>query len=174
MNTTNKSRYTKLLQRILSTLEENSESAFLNYFQGKYVSREQQWAAWGRLDAPFATSMAAEQWHRKLKDTELGNKKNGRADFLIDVLIKYPDKYAAHLLSHEMRFSTVTKRQDMTHRNHKDAIDVPCDAEVLEPCCVWMVSGKGGRVQVEKAFECKCKVNFTIVFILFHYGVVSF
>lgn len=161
LNLVNKSAYTKHLQRFISTLRDKQEDPFADYFEKYYTERDQEWAAWGRLKAPYTTSMAAETWHRRLKGDELKGRKTQRADTLVDILIGYPVKYAANLHAQDVKSTVVSRRQEATNRHHAAAVEEykGQTIEIKNGDYAEIVSRSSGLTRkVIKIADCDCEV----------------
>lgn len=166
INAVNKSNYLNHIEHFLQTLRDKNEDNYADYFEKYYLEREDQWAAWGRIKAPYTTSMAAEAWHRRLKGNELKGKKTQRADLLVEILIRYPAKYAANLFAQEAKCSTVTRRQEATNRHHLKAIHDYGNSviQVQNGIYAEVESSKknGSLYRVSKFTECSCDVSIFI------------
>ena len=62
------------LQKFVTFLESNNESAFLHYFKKTYCNRVEQWATCYRLGTVANTNMFIESFHRLLKIVYLQQK----------------------------------------------------------------------------------------------------
>ncbi|CAJ0557844.1 unnamed protein product, partial [Mesorhabditis spiculigera] len=159
VNITNREEFNDYYRLFTESLSGHGELKFLQYIKKYYEDRIEEWAAWNRAGSHFGTSMAAECWHRRLKAEVLQGNRRGRVDALIEKLISYPAKYAAHLHIQDYRYTSTTRREQEIVKAHKKAESLLDTAFQYEDGRILVKSATSDQVyQLTKSGSCDCNV----------------
>ena len=107
--TKSRSDFYKSLASLLTSLSDTEGGGVKAYLRRHYLTVLEKWAPFARLASSTNTSMAAEAYHRVLKQKYLEGSANLRLDHLVHVLIFMPSNMAKEQAKQVLiRLSTIT------------------------------------------------------------------